>query len=949
MGNSTNKLMNNEKYRVLILDDDYEIGELLKEFLQNTSKCAVTYINSEPDLWDHLAQDSYDILFLDYKLPEANGLDILSQMGQRGYNIPTVMMTGEGSENVAAKSIQYGALDYLVKGEYSFTSLPPLIQKAVRLREMQKAMQQYLDQIRYQATLLNNMRDAVVVWDLDGKISYWNSAAERLYSRTAAERLGKSVYEVYFTCFDPPIELPDLFQTDNYSVEHRYLLPDQTTLWVSSHITSLTSEGEQGAVFTAQPAEMKPFGFMSVARDITPRKQEQEELVKSQHFIQRILDTSPNIIYILNLNSRRISYINPEVKAILGYPVEDFLNLSYETLEGQVHPDDLRKLEEHLQSLTTLGEGEVTELEYRFRSSRNEWRWLKTRETVFSRDDSATPTEVIGVIQDITANKLAEGKLQQRLNSEKLLSRISNHFLNQAKQGTDQAIRDAMLLVSKFVQVDLSMVILFNEGRMAPYHFCRVKPNHAAREVLTEGDFSGLEIPWLLSKLKRQEIVVVNHVEQLPESPYGEREMFQQMKMASAIFIPMVYNKNLYGILMLGTAQAGFRWNQDHVYMLQTFAEMITNAMVQKQVDQALRKSEARYRAIVEDHQTEMICRFLPNTTLTFVNEAYCRYYKKDRSQLIGTSFLNPTLDEDRDTIRTLLGKLSIQNPVSAFEQRVKLQGGEIRWLEWTSRAIFDQHTDFIEFQAVGRDITERKEMEEQIKTAQTRLTQAARLASIGELASGVAHQISNPLTTIIADAQILTHQLEPKHPGRESVEAIVKAGWRAQQVINELMKFSQPAHNSQETVSINETIENALLLAEAHIQASGIKLVTDLSPELPLMTANPRQLSDLWVNLLLLARSASDDGERHTIRIRSREINNSIQVEISDDGRPIPKELFEKIFEPQLIPTGSGRGTGMELSICREIVRQNRGQISVSGNGSETIFRISFSLEGKQ
>jgi signal transduction histidine kinase len=73
----------------------------------------------------------------------------------------------------------------------------------------------------------------------------------------------------------------------------------------------------------------------------------------------------------------------------------------------------------------------------------------------------------------------------------------------------------------------------------------------------------------------------------------------------------------------------------------------------------------------------------------------------------------------------------------------------------------------------------------------------------------------------------------------------------------------------------------------------------------------------------------------------------NKIVVEVADNGIPIPVEQYDKIFEPQLIPTGSGRGTGMELSLCREIVRQNRGQIAVNGNGRETTFSITFPMEG--
>jgi PAS domain S-box-containing protein len=492
--------------RILIFDDDVELGQLLKEYLLNTGQCEVIAITELEHFWSSTQHDQFDILFLDYKMPQTNGLEVLQEMGKRGISIPTVMMTGEGNENIAAKAIQSGALDYLVKGEYSFNVLPQLVQKAVRLREMQAAMQQYLDQIRYQAAVLDNMRDAVVVWDLEGRITYWNPAAEQLYGWTAAQRLGMLVTEVYFPFFDPAFDLAALAHEGKVQPEHVYQHPDGALIWVSNQVNPLTKESNQQA---SNP--FQPFGFVDV-----------------------------------------------------------------------------------------------------------------------------------------------------------------------------------------------------------------------------------------------------------------------------------------------------------------------------------------------------------------------------------------------------------------------------------------------------GRDITRRKEMEDQLQAAQNHLTQAARLASIGELASGVAHQISNPLTTIIGDAQILLHQLGSKHSGRESAEAILKAGWRAQHVINELMQFSQPSHNLHEPVSVNTTIENALLLTNAYIQAIGVKLNIELAPDLPEITANPRQLSDLWVNLLLLARSAVNDGVRHTIRVRSRKIKDSlVVVDVTDDGKPIPREQYATIFEPQLVPSGSGRGTGLELSICREIVRQNHGKISLSGSGNETIFRVTFSSEG--
>jgi PAS domain S-box-containing protein len=749
------------RYRVLILDDDFELGELIREYLQVIRNCSVKYISTENDLWDCLSEETFDILFLDYKLPNTNGLDILTQISSRGHFIPTVMMTGEGSENIAVRAIQFGALDYLVKGEFSLAILPSLIQKAVRQREIHTALQQYMEQTQFQTLLLNNMRDAVVVWDINGAISYWNAAAEHLYGALYAERVGRKVNDVFLPYFDPPLSIADIPQPANYQVEHQYVHLDGKATWISSQITTLYQQNSPG----------QPVGTMNVSRDISALKHEQEKLEQSQNFIQRVLDTSPNIIYIVDLKNQAIRYINSELKPILGYEINDFLKQPVSWISTLIYPEDIAPIEQHIHELNGLKDGEVSEIEFRLFSKARDWRWLKSREAVFSRDASGSIIEIIGLVQDVTGSKQSEA---------------------------------------------------------------------------------------------------------------------------------------------------------------------------------ALRKSEARYRAIVEDHQTEMICRFLPDMTLTFVNEAYCKYYVEDRGQLVGKSFLEGILDTQAVVVLENLIQRTVDAPVAQIEFQVKMANGEIRWQEWVSRAIFGQHNEFIEFQAVGRDHTKRKVMEESLKAAQTHLAQTARMASIGELASGVAHQISNPLTTIIADAQILSRDLEKDHPGHESAEAIMQAGWRAQAVINALMKFSQPSRADLEPVSVNQTIQAALLLTSAYIQASGINLTVLLAEDLPQIIANPRQLADLWVNLLLLARSAMKDKVQHQIHI-STSLNAAGEVEIclTDDGIPIPSEQHERIFEPQLIPTGTGRGTGIELSICHEIVRQNNARIFITNSGMETTFHILFLPRG--
>ena len=136
---------------------------------------------------------------------------------------------------------------------------------------------------------------------------------------------------------------------------------------------------------------------------------------------------------------------------------------------------------------------------------------------------------------------------------------------------------------------------------------------------------------------------------------------------------------------------------------------------------QRLRKSEERYRTIVEDYQTELICRFLPDGTLTFVNEAYCRYFNKKFEELIGQSFMSVILDEDREFVQRQFTSLSMKDPFIAYKHRVIKPNGEIAWQKRTDRAIFSDQGQLIEYQSVGRDITERVRAEEVLRKSEAR------------------------------------------------------------------------------------------------------------------------------------------------------------------------------------------------------------------------------------
>ena len=183
-----------------------------------------------------------------------------------------------------------------------------------------------------------------------------------------------------------------------------------------------------------------------------------------------------------------------------------------------------------------------------------------------------------------------------------------------------------------------------------------------------------------------------------------------------------------------------------------------------KQAEEALREERARYCAIVED-QTELICRFSPDFRITFVNDAYCQYFKESKEDLIGYSYQPTIFEADRERVSRLVRLVTVENPVLTIENRVVVES-EVRWTQWNNRLILDENNDVTEYQLVGRDITALKEEEEKLRLLSEERLQLA-LEAFGDslwdwdIANGKTYFSPQMLTMLGFDSDDLDHRIE--------------------------------------------------------------------------------------------------------------------------------------------------------------------------------------------
>ncbi len=260
--------------------------------------------------------------------------------------------------------------------------------------------------------------------------------------------------------------------------------------------------------------------------------------------------------------------------------------------------------------------------------------------------------------------------------------------------------------------------------------------------------------------------------------------------------------------------------------------------------------------------------------------------------------------------------------------------GGEEREWEIGTYPIFDENGQVHQAIVLEEDMTERIRLE-------ASLAQSEKLAAVGQLAAGVAHEINNPLTAVIANSQLLQRSLPPDSDLQESVELIMIAGGRAAQVVRNLLDFARKEQYRLEPTDVNETIRKALGLVQHEILSRSINLVFKPEEDIPRILASSDHLQGVWLNLLLNALDAFE-GIPGEIRITTGQQNEYIQVVFEDTGKGIPAEYLPRIFEPFFTTKSPGRGTGLGLSVCHQIVKQHGGTILVDSKpGKGTTFTV--------
>jgi PAS domain S-box-containing protein len=360
---------------------------------------------------------------------------------------------------------------------------------------------------------------------------------------------------------------------------------------------------------------------------------------------------------------------------------------------------------------------------------------------------------------------------------------------------------------------------------------------------------------------------------------------------------------------------------------------VIDDITARKRLQQALKESEERYRSFVETAKSAIIAVDEDGKIILF-NPAAEKIFGYPKDEIIQKDFTSLFPESYRDITGVKLGKDGWGGFSDLIECTSELAGLHRNGEEFPIDASFS--TCRVEgrhiLTAIIFDITERKNLQEQ-------LLQSAKLAAVGELISGITHEVNNPLAVVIGYSEMLLAESDLSNESREAIKAIHGESERAKKVIQNMLSFARKHSPVKEVIQVNDILEKTLGLTDYELRKNSINVVKDLDPDLPETVGDPNQLQQVFLNLIINSQQAMmeiKNGRQLTIRSRLKEADQSdgtgkgniIQVAFEDNGPGIPEKIINKIFDPFYTTKPKGKGTGLGLSVSFGIIKEHSGEI---------------------
>lgn len=433
--------------------------------------------------------------------------------------------------------------------------------------------------------------------------------------------------------------------------------------------------------------------------------------------------------------------------------------------------------------------------------------------------------------------------------------------------------------------------------------------------------------------LRQRRVIAAGGLVEL--EPYNAG-VFQAMRCGAAICAPLIAKGQAIGILICGNESEEPIFTEEQISRAETLAHQAALALVSARRFQIVSRSQKEWESTFDAMQD---CVSVHDTTGKIVraNVALARRLKTTPPKMIG-KYCSEIYNQAQLSFSQCRHIDTLQSENLVVEElEIASMGGTFQisvspWYDKNYRLVGSIH--------VAKDVSNEKLLRQQ-------LIQSEKLSAIGELISGIAHELNNPLTGVMGYSQLLQLRKDLDERARESLLKINNLALRCQKIVQNLLSFARKQKPERILSSVNDMLERTVELRNYELSVNNIEIIRDLDRNLPKTIADAHQLQQVFLNVITNAEHAMLQAHgrgRLTIRSRGDAQNNRIIVEITDDGPGIPEAHLSKIFDPFFTTKEVGKGTGLGLSLSYGIIKEHDGNIyahSRPGEGATFVIEL--------
>jgi PAS domain S-box-containing protein len=368
---------------------------------------------------------------------------------------------------------------------------------------------------------------------------------------------------------------------------------------------------------------------------------------------------------------------------------------------------------------------------------------------------------------------------------------------------------------------------------------------------------------------------------------------------------------------------------------VEAMSDLLSVALANAELFETMRQAEWRFRTLFRAAPDAVLTVLQTTGRVREANDAVREVFGLEPHQVVGRSLIELVAESDRPALERILADAFTGAPGRAEVQVVHPDQRDSSRRVVALAASRLPEADPPSALLVGRDMTHEREMH-------ARLMESDRLAAVGELVAGVAHEVNNPLSSISAFAQLLLRDETLTAQQRESIEIIRAETTRASQVVKDLLAFARRSEPQRAPLDLNAVVTRSLRMRHYQFDETGVRVETELADDLPPVMGDARQLQQVCLNLLTNAVQAMSAGGG-VLRVRSAREGDVVRLDVIDNGPGVATHVRQHIFEPFFTTKKEGEGTGLGLSVSYGIVAAHGGSIELVESGpTGTTFRVS-------